>query len=398
MDLQAAAGYTRSQLDELQLSYSYPEIWIGKWLPPEWADPRLQRLYAIAPDSDERLARAVQLIQEWVYGNLGDAALGVEQQPATFREMDGKMGPSTYHRMITWEELVASDGEIPEVTLPGESYLLYRDEKIPVPNTCIIHGSDEGGLSFERAYKERKSKAAGEKVKRGYGRWKKGKTPNLLATVHWDAALSAKSGFNILKKRGYSSAIGIDNPHPDGTVPVYQWLDWGNHYGYHAGTEINRRSLLSFDLTNAVNLKYAKRYKKVAGIPRPVIDASPHGEQKKLLGMYKGQILTLLRILKAANRRFPHLDFAFPIVGGMPVEEVYSPLFSETYTGAHTHLHITTRKWDVSGLEAQIIYLMIKDPAIANEFPELADLYAIEDHHWGEWIAEKEKSWIWDGV
>jgi hypothetical protein len=401
-----AADYTRNWLRENGQPPGMLSRWVTQWLPEEFYEPELHAIDK-ASSEDEKLVRQVKLIQKWVYGDPGDAAAGVPQQDATAEEMDGFLGTGTHRRMETWVAYVNDEDDDTEPS--GGSYLLFNGEKLEVPGVWIIQPSDEHGLSFEKDYakKKKKAKKKGEKAKRPFGRRKepsaKGSTVvpsdvSLLGTIHWDVCLDAHTCFRILSKKGYSSVFGIDNPRPDGRVPVYQWLDFGRNFGYHGGSKANRASLLSFDLSNAVSLKYSARYLKKTGIARPIIDARPHGNKKKLLGMYKGQILSLLRILKVVSSRFPSLDFAFPSVSGKPVEAVYGLLFGGSYSGAHSHLHITTNKWDVSGLEAQVIYMMRKDSTIADEFPGIAELFDVGGEQWSEWEAKKDKVWTWAEV
>lgn len=407
MSYKTAARYTRKKLKLMEETPETLDEWVTNWLPEEFYEPRLKGLEGVS-NEDEKLVKTVRLIQEFVYGDEGDEAAGVEKQEATPGEMDGKLGPGTQRRMDTWEAFVRDDDDDADIEYAPNSFLLFNREKIEVPGVHIIQPFDENGLSFEQVYAERKAEAeGGERVKRGYGRRKypslKGSDAlpsdvKCLGTVHWDVCFSARQCFRVLKKKHISSGFGIENPRKsDGLVVVYQWLDFGKHYGYHGG-RANKPSLLSFDMTNAVSLKYAKRYLKKTGIERPIVDARPHGKHKRLLGMYKDQILALLRILKAVHERYPVLDFSFPVKDGKPIEKVYAPLFDGPFTGAHTHLHLTKRKWDVSALEAQVIYMMLKDSSVADEFPQLAELFDIGACHWSEWEAEKDEAWTWAEV
>lgn len=399
------AEYTQKQLQKMGKSPQWLLQWLEQWTPESFHKAELGRLSALSGDA--QIVESVRSIQKWIYGCPGDEAMGIPQQDATPGEMDGKLGSGTQRRMETWEEFTKGVEFPSEPTLPGGTYLLFNGEQLSVPGVTIVQPSSPGGLSFESSYQERKAKD--KKAKPGYG-YRKQETVagspqvpdgvGLLATIHWDVCFGARSCFKQLSKRGLSSVFGIDHPRKsDGQVMVYQWLDFGKHYGFHAGTPANKMSLVSFDMSSAVDLKYASKYLDLTGIPRPVIDGRPHGKRRQLLGMYRGQILALLRILKALALRFPELSFSFPTESREPVQTVWKPLFKGGYSGAHTHLHITENKWDVTGLEAQIIYLMRKDHSVQKEFPSIASLFHVtDDALWAEWEAQKDKDWTWTEV
>lgn len=310
-------------------------------------------------------------------------------------DIDGRLGPATYGRMMTYEESWVEEEPQPEPVKTGD-YMIFAGDKIQVPGVDIVSFDEVGSLSFV------------DSTRKGYYKWPKpidemlGGTSDyayLLSTIHWDAALSASSAFNILKKRGYSSSFGIDNPDKEtGVVKVFEWLDPGLYRGAHGGTKANRASVASFDLSNAVYTKYANRYLKKTNILRPVITPRFHHTKKMMLGMYKGQIVALLRILKALAER-TGLPLVFPVdETGEPIRKVYEDLFSKKYHGAHTHMHITRKKWDVAGLEDQIIILLLTDPALFTEFPTLVECFRLQDSRWAKWLDDKKKRWQWDEI
>lgn len=396
-DVKEAAAYTRKSIASLGYSPQGLVEWISDWVPDRFtvSSPHYEEMEknATDQDSDEWLVATTKLIQQWVYDEPGDAALGVRQHEASTAEVDGKLGSGTHRRMLAWEAFAASrDGEPVEIP-SGTSYLIANGEKIPVPGVAINHDK----FSFELAC---------EGGKRCYSRWKRDERATVgeqtlpssvtcLGTVHWDVCGSAATCFKVLKKNRLSSVFGVDNPGPDGNAVVYQWLDFGRHYGWHGG-KANKHSLVSFDMSNLVYTKYADRYKDRVGIPRPVIVAYAHGKKRTILGMYRAQIMAMLRVSAAIAMRFERLTLTFPEADGRPVSETVDGLFDGGYPGLHSHLAITTNKYDVCGLEEQIIYLMRKAPVVASEFPSIAAQFAVsDDAKWGEWEKKRDKIWTW---
>jgi hypothetical protein len=58
----------------------------------------------------------------------------------------------------------------------------------------------------------------------------------------------------------------------------------------------------------------------------------------------------------------------------------------------------TTTKWDVQGLEAQIIVLLLTDAKLQQEFPSLVQCFRLQDSHWGPWLEQAKKAWRWEEV
>lgn len=404
-----ALAETRENLKENDWTVDDLGDWVADKIPPDELTKlkHLSRLQILSRDSDDYLIALVQLIQEWVYGVVVDAASGEVAAPATAREMDGSFGPGTYRRMKVWEyecgaPLPDSSGGTPA------SYIQLNGVQLEVPGVTIVHDK----FSFEAAYKKRwkKAKAAGEKKKNWYfRRWsdpvREGshtlpESVRAVATVHWDVCPSAASCFNVLRKNGVSSTFGVDTPGRDGIVIVYQWLDPALHWGYH-GTIANKRSFVSFDMNNLVTIKdkYVdhdsdRSYFHRVGVDRPIIVATAHGKKRRFFGMYKEQILAVLRICKAITGYFPELEMKFPSEGGLPVEGIFDQLFDGPFRGIHTHRNFTKNKWDVCGLEDQIIYMFSKDPQLGEEFPTIAHQYQVDDL----WIAQRDRDWIWGEV
>jgi hypothetical protein len=337
----------------------------------------------VYPEDDGDFVNAIVSIQIAVFG---------DDSPS---DIDGFLGPSTYRRMMTYVESL-QPVETASEPVTTHDYMIFAGDKIPVPGVEIVSFDEVNSLSFV------------DSTKKGYYHWPRpiddllhtnSAYAYLLGTIHWDAALSAKSAFRILKSRGYSSCFGIDNPDKEtGVVKVFEWLDPGLYRGAHAGTKANRASVSSFDLSNAVYTKYADRYFKSSNILRPVITPRFHHTKKTMLGMYKGQVVALLRILKALAAR-TGLPLVFPVDDvGEPIRAVYDDLFTKKYHGAHTHMHITRKKWDVAGLEDQIIILMLTDQDLFIEFPSLVECFRLQDSRWAKWLDNKKDRWQWDEI
>ena len=354
---------------------------------------------------DEFFLKGVVLdIQRFVYGDEGDTALGVDAQPATEREMDGKLGPGTFRRMEAWLQSLRP-ASVPIHKANGvelHDALVFQGKRSPCEGLVVSSLDEPGALSFPRSKKGKK---------KGYSSWGdvraklRSGSISQLATVHWDACLTAKKAHRILCGRNLSSTVGIDNPDPElGNSVVHQWLDPGLHRGHHGGSKANRGSLLSFDMTNAVYLKYQKWYVKNVGAPRPVIKAIIHGKRryKVMLGMYAEQIISLLRVLKHFHSLVGEkIPFTFPTAGGSPIYTTVPTLFKKPVDfGVHTHMHITRKKWDVASLEDQIMVLLTQRPELMEEFPTLVKSFRLHDEGLGNELDKlrTKHGWVWEEI
>jgi len=351
--------------------------------------------------------------QRFVYGDEGDEAMGVPAQPATEREVDGLLGPMTFTRMTTWLEyaldVVEEDTlieQVPEMT--AGDFIVFNGERIAVPGVEIVSLDEVGGLDLAVGAKKKWKK------RKGYSPWPKGhdildlagkheKWARLLGFVHWDAGWSAAGAYKALIRRGLGSTCGVERPRKsDGKVIAYQWLDPGKFYGWH-GSSANPRSLWSFDLTCAVYAKYAAKYKTLCGIDRPLLKISSRetlGKGNVFLGMYKDQIITMLRILKALSQH-TGLPYHWPLKpDGKFQGRNYKRLFKDDFHGVAEHRHLpSTTKWDCRGLFAQICVLLLTDPALMAEFPEFVAAHDLQNTKtWGPWLAKAEKHWQWTEV
>jgi len=400
-DVVEAARYSDSQLTKAGFDRSWAyEFWANQT--PEGTKALMDDAYESArvETDDEFFIRVVVAdIQRFVFGDEGDEAMGVPSQPAAESEIDGLLGAMTIRRMETWLEFVS--GPEPEVhadlvEAKPVDYFLMAGDRLPVEGGIeIVSFDDPDGLNLMKG-------------KKGYSKWPAdprklaGKDPvwcRLLGFVHWDAGWSAAGAFRTLQKRGLGSTIGIDRPRKaDGKVICYQWLDPGFYYGYH-GSDANKRSVVSFDMSNAVYGKYAGKYRELCGIDRPLLKISGTekvGSGDTFLGMYQDQILSVLYVLKAVGK-YLNLPLVFPVkADGTPLGRNYKGLFKDDFHGVASHRHLpTTTKWDVQGLEAQIIAMLLTKPALMADFPSLVESFRLHDAKWASWLDEAKKSWTW---
>ena len=156
--------------------------------------------------------------------------------------------------------------------------------------------------------------------------------------IHWDAALSIDSCFNILKKRGVSTHFGVDN---DGTV--FQLLNT-NHVAYHV-KESNNDSI-GIDISNAFYLKYNDTYKKRGFGLRPVITSKVNGKSVgPHLGYYPQQIEAAKELIKVLCRHYK-----IPL--NIPSKFVDTPA---TTSGVMFHYHLNDSKIDTAGFPLEQI-------------------------------------------
>jgi hypothetical protein len=290
---------------------------------------------------------------------------------------DGMLGPYTYRRMLLHDEV--SD---PKVDTPEESYILIGNVKVPVPGVHIDHSIDLNAMAMAAVKRNAGARWKGGDIYKGQAQGQ----AKYLATLHWDVATSAKRCASILANQGYGSTFGVDNPDKDGKVTVYQWMNPGLFYGYHAGNPANQLSAVSFDLSNAVALKYQSLYERECHKPRPIV-APVVGHRKGVqhLGIYPEQIVATFRILKAVGK---HLNMPVTLLDKPELAglsrwfqntvngDVWKRINSGTFRGVLTHQDIDRNKWDIRCFYEQLYYLSLTDSAFAKEFPEVCELFA----------------------
>lgn len=327
---------------------------------------------------DAAIVSLVKGIQLFVYGNDGDAAMGVPAQAATASEVDGKLGPATSRRMLTYLDWLDEDeAPVAVPTTTSDDCLLVNGERLPVGGGVQIVSLDEedGRWSLEKHS----------------SLWRSRK-PTMLGFGHWDVCTSAAKCHAVLNARELSSSGCFDNPGPDGKSALYQFLDPGKRRGRHGGGKANRAAMFSFDLSNAVNVKYAGRYLKKTGIARPVIHMDKRerlGKGTRFLGMYAGQIHSLLYTLKALAE-YSGNPLVFPVhADGSTVGRNFKGLFDGGFKGVATHRHLPkTSKWDIRGAELQVVMMLREGRLPLDDFPSLVESFRIHDSHWDA-VADK---------
>lgn len=410
-----ALKYTDSQLRRHGVDRAWAhDFWLRQT--PEGQKAHTAGSYGEEPghaEDDSRFMDMVCDIQRFVFGDPGDEAMGVPAAPATEREVDGRLGPMTITRMETWLEYandnVEEDVLIDQVDgMVSSDYLVFAGKKIVVPGVKIVSLDEDGGLDLVAGSKEKWGRK-----KKGFSSWESkaktgdilkiaGKDPKyarILGFVHWDAGWSSHGAYKMLLRRGLGSTCGVDRPRKsDGQVIAYQWLDPGLYYGWH-GSSANPRSLFSFDMSCAVYAKYAKKYEQLCGIPRPLLKINSRevvGQGKFFLGMYKDQIITMMRILKALSEH-TGLPYHWPMKGdGSFQGRNYKRLWKDDFHGVAEHRHLpSTTKWDCRGLFAQICALLLSVPELMAEFPEFVEAHRLHDPKWGPWLDKVKKHWEW---
>jgi len=179
------------------------------------------------------------------------------------------------------------------------------------------------------------------------GGWYTDKTAHLprdirYMVLHWDAALSSKSCAQILAKRGLSCTFCIDN-----NGVIYQLMDT-QHVGWCNGGKHNGKSI-GVEVSNAVYTKYQSWYVRNGFGERPIMKGKMiHGKiiKEPFLGFYPIQLEALAALMEAVSRA---LDI--PLVLPKTKNGVDSKAASGDYWGFCAHYHLTSKKWDIAGVD-----------------------------------------------
>jgi N-acetyl-anhydromuramyl-L-alanine amidase AmpD len=232
-------------------------------------------------------------------------------------EVDGLCGPTTYRRILSVRQL---EGE------EKESYIICNQEKVPIKweKTVSLYHQSRLRLLPGRRYEK----------KRDVNQF----------VVHWDAALNSKSCYEILKRRGLSVQFSIDN---NGTI--YQFTD-ANDVCWHA-PPVNFNSV-GVEVSNAVQLKYQKYYRKHGHGDRPVVDIPKINGKlyaRKALGFYPVQVEALKALTEALMSYYP-IERQTPSELGLHKETERELI---EYSGVVSHYHVDPRKrkWDSACLD-----------------------------------------------
>ena len=246
-------------------------------------------------------------------------ALGVlEAQHGLGLVADGVLGPVT----------LAHLGGTPEALPAGSDYIVVGGTRVAIA-VPVVSFDEPGGLSFVDHPKNYAKRNPRTRVRR--------------IVAHWDVCLSARSCYNVLHDRGLSTHFCVDvrRAAGGGLEPViFQFLDPIPHMAYHAG-EFNGNSV-GVDLSNAVDPQYQSEYRRLLGVPRPLVEGKVHGASHKILGFYPEQIEAFVLLCRALAGAIP--DVA--LVGPKNVLTTSPDCQANTWSGVCGHLNLTAEKWD----------------------------------------------------
>ena len=153
-----------------------------------------------------------------------------------------------------------------------------------------------------------------------------------MLVLHHDATFSSMACLRVLRKRGLSTHLLIDN---DGTL--YQSVDL-RHTTWHAG-RVNRHAI-GLDLSNAADVQYAGRYRD-----RGIFKGEINGGKFTALGYSEPQYRTLIEVVRALTRFFPRRRPTPPVD---PKGQVVNRIIGNTdeFEGVLGHFHVSAKKWD----------------------------------------------------
>jgi len=249
-------------------------------------------------------------------------------------EVDGMCGPFTFRRIYTYREALEAQalrqlGESTEEEKEEEErYIICNGEKVAIDweNVINIEHPDAFVLPPSTYNTRTKLRDVHQFV------------------CHWDAALSSKSCYDILKRRGLSVQFSIDN---DGTI--YQFTD-ANHLCWHA-PPVNGVSV-GVEITNAVERQYQGHYIREGFEKRPVVTPQKiNGKHySKILGFYPVQLEALKALIRALQT-FYDIPSETPNADGQHMKKVKD---RQNYRGIVHHYQvaeISSGKWDCAGLD-----------------------------------------------
>jgi hypothetical protein len=259
-------------------------------------------------------------------------------------QVDGLCGPVTYRRVVTARqalmELAMSNYESKINNLENKKKIICEGKGVEIEWDKVVNLANFESLELpQNCY-----------------RYQKERTPTMIVT-HWDAALSAKSCFSILKNRGISSHFVIDN---DGTI--YQMVDTCN-VGWHAGNRKVNNVSIGIDFSNAYYAKYQNYYVRKGFGPRPVLeDSVVHGVKlNKHLGYYPVQVEAYKALVKCLSDQYD-IPLVCPLDDeGAVSTSVHEDAKNATFKGVVSHYHLTRRKIDCAGLPLEKILSEIRN-------------------------------------
>ena len=226
-------------------------------------------------------------------------------------QVDGKVGPITFRRLLSARDLQKSNNYI---VANGTKVDIDWDVKVDLmPSNC-------------------------------YRTWRSERRPKMIVT-HWDATTSAERCKRVLQARKISTHFCIDN---DGVI--YQYVDT-NNAAWHAGG-VNNYSI-GVDFSNAYYLKYNDYYYKKGFNERPICGNSKvHGVRlKPHLGYYPVQIEAYKKLLKVLCEHYD-IPIQTPMINDTTAATgVVKEAVRKKYEGIICHYHVSRNKIDCAGLD-----------------------------------------------
>ena len=230
-------------------------------------------------------------------------------------DIDGKVGPITFRRLLSERDLQESENYI---IVNGEQIDIDWDAKVDLmPGNC-------------------------------YKSWRKQRSPKMIVT-HWDATTSAEKCKRVLQARKISTHFCIDN---DGII--YQYVDT-NNIAWHAGG-VNKYSI-GIDFSNAYYLKYNDYYVKKGFNKRPICkDSRVHGiKLRPHLGYYPVQIEAYKKLVSVLCREYD-IPIQTPMINKRTEDANVVPEARKgKYEGIVCHYHVSRNKIDCAGLNLKSI-------------------------------------------
>lgn len=243
-------------------------------------------------------------------------------------EIDGCLGPQTFKILYTLNE-----AKLYAIEMMGQKKKLQDDKKYIICNgeKIIINWDKVDITTFKHT--------------KGFRGNIGGKRDVKTLILHHDAALSSKSCFAILEKRGLSIHFMVDT---DGTI--YQALDC-NFVAQHA-SECNSFSI-GVEINNAVEKKYQKYYESKGFGKRPELSEKIHDCKYSGMGLYDIQKEALVELSKAICNYY-NIPIETPQdEEGGELKQLYKPAIEGNFRGICCHYHCNKEKWDCFGLNIQ---------------------------------------------
>ena len=266
----------------------------------------------------------------------------IEFQKEHGLDADGLCGPSTYRRKWTERE---ADGDYNEERIipQGKKYIVSNGRPVVINWDKVVLWNQPGGLIAKPGTYTDKTAHIPRDIR--------------YMVLHWDAALSSKSCARILRKRGLSCTFCIDN---DGTI--FQLMDT-QHVAWCNGSKHNGKSI-GVEVSNAVYEKWNPWYERNGFGKRPIMRGKMvHGKfLKPFLGFYPIQLEALAALMEAVSRA---LDI--PLVFPQTKNGVDAIAAAGNLWGFCAHYHLTSKKWDIAGVDGDELLNMAKKARYASQ-------------------------------